>query len=263
MRMDAEVMAGNTGGDDGRDDFAHFRRLAAAIGVAQHHPAGAGLVSGCGTGQRIIRIGLVAIEEMLAIDQRLAAGGKHCLDAVLDRLEVFLIGTAERHAHMVIPAFGHKTDGIAFGLQQGGEPRIIGRRDAGALGHAEGDEFGIAGTLLVEEGRVRRVGAGITALDIIDAELVEQRGNGNLVLDGKIHTGCLLPVAQCGVEESDLFACHVRASPGRSVSCCAPHPATATFSPLAGRRELPHRFHILNTVGDARSLSPQAGRGLG
>jgi hypothetical protein len=61
------------------DDLAHLVRLGAAIGVAQHDPARACLVGRLGAGQRIVRIGLVAVEEMLAIDHRLLAGGD-CLD---------------------------------------------------------------------------------------------------------------------------------------------------------------------------------------
>jgi hypothetical protein len=43
---------------------------------------------------------------------------------------------------------------------------------------------------------VGRIGAGIAALDIIDAELVEHPGNGDLVLDRKIDAGRLLAVTQ-------------------------------------------------------------------
>src|SRR5262249_44412574 len=71
---------------------------------------------------------------------------------------------------------------------------------------------------LREEGGVGRVGAGIAALDIVDAERVEQRGNGDLVLDGEVDAGRLLTVAQRGVEEVKSFFAHVVLPAKRSVA---------------------------------------------
>ena len=57
--------------------------------------------------------------------------------------------------------------------------------------------------LFGEEFRVRRVRARIAAFDIVDAELVEQLGDGLLVLKREIDARRLLAVAERGVEEVD------------------------------------------------------------
>lgn len=113
---------------------------------------------------------------------------------------------------MIIPALGDKTDRIALGAQQRAQARVVGGGDAGALGHAEGDEGGLVGAPALEELRIRGIGAGISALDIIHAELIKQRRNRDLVLDGKVDAGRLLPVPKRRVEEIDAFPGHVSIS---------------------------------------------------
>ena len=110
MRMDAEIIAGNAGFDHFADNARHLKRLRAAIGVAQHHPARAGFVCGFGAGERVFGVGLVAVKEMLAVDQHFLASGGDGFDRVGDVFEILLIGAAERDAHMVIPALGDKAD---------------------------------------------------------------------------------------------------------------------------------------------------------
>src|SRR6267143_856206 len=61
-------------------------------------------------GERIVGIGLVAVEEVLAVEQNLAAfllGGG---DAVADRGEVLPERGLERDAHVIIPRFGDEAD---------------------------------------------------------------------------------------------------------------------------------------------------------
>ena len=62
--------------------------------------------------------------------------------------------------------------------------------------------------MLGKEGGVGRVGTGIAAFDIVDAELVEQSGDGDLVLDRKVDAWRLLAITQCGVEEKEALAAH-------------------------------------------------------
>ena len=112
VRMDAEMAAGH-GFRHGTDDLGHLAGQRAAIGVAQHHPARAGRVGFRGAGQRIGRIGLVAVEEVLAVDQhflaRRAAPPRRCL---ADRLEVLLVAAAQRHAHVIVPGLGDEAGGL-------------------------------------------------------------------------------------------------------------------------------------------------------
>ena len=111
---------------------------------------------------------------------------------------------------MIVPALGDIADGIRLRAVERGDAGIIGRRHAGPLGHAEGDEAGAFGAFALEKCGVGRIGAGIAALHVVDAEIVQHAGNGDLVLDREVDAGRLLPVAQCRVEEIDAFACHVR-----------------------------------------------------
>ena len=198
--------AGHAMGNDGRDDFADFRRLGAAIGIAQHDPAGAGIIGGFGAGQRIGRIGLVTVEEMLTVDHRFLAGGNDSLDRGLDRFEIFRVGAAKCDADVIVPALGDQTDRVALRLQKAGQPRIVGGGHAGALGHAEGDETGFLRALFAEEFGIGRIGTRIAAFDIIHAEIIQHRRNRDLVLNGKINARRLLAVAQRGVEEVDAFS---------------------------------------------------------
>ncbi len=201
MGMDAEPIAGNAGSNYLRNDIAHFGRLGAAIGVAQHHPAGAGIVGGFCAGERIVAVGLEAVEEMLAIDHRFAAGGNGALDRIADAGEVFLVGRAERDTHVIVPALGDEADRVGLGFEQRGKARIVRGRHPWPARHAEADEGGTLRALFREEFGVGRVGAGIAALDIVDAEFVEEFGNGDLVGDRKIDARRLLAVAQGRVEE--------------------------------------------------------------
>ena len=62
--------------------------------------------------------------------------------------------------------------------------------------------------LLLEEGGVGRVGAGIAALDIVDAELVEHAGDRDLVLEREVDAVRLRAVAQRRVEQVEALFSH-------------------------------------------------------
>ena len=83
MGMDADVAARDVF-DDIADDGLDLVRHGPAIGVAQHHPARAGIIGRPGAGQREFAVLPVAVEEMFAIDHHLAAGGFRSSDAVAD-----------------------------------------------------------------------------------------------------------------------------------------------------------------------------------
>ena len=117
MGMNAEVGAGNSF-RHGTYDFGDFGGHGAAIGVTQHHPARTGVMGGFGAGERVIRIGLVAIEEVFAIHEHFLAGEDGGLHGLTDGVEIFLVGAAQRHAHMIIPGFRHKANGLGVGADQ-------------------------------------------------------------------------------------------------------------------------------------------------
>src|SRR6202042_1629845 len=104
---------------------------------------------------------------------------------------------------------------------------------AGAPGHAERGEAGMIELwLLGKEFGVGGIGAGIAALDIVDAEIVEHFGDQLLVAQREVDAIGLRPVAQRGVEQIEAFAAHVGApglAPSPSVFCIV---VLASHSPL-------------------------------
>ena len=54
---------------------ADLGRQRAAVGVAEHHPAGAGVERGLQAGERVVGVGPPAVEEVLGVEERLAALG--------------------------------------------------------------------------------------------------------------------------------------------------------------------------------------------
>ena len=71
--------------------------------------------------------------------------------------------------------------------------------------------------LLGKEFGVGRIGAGITALDVIDAEFVQHAGDQLLVMQREIDAVGLRAVAQRGVEQIEAFAAH-EGTPGAAAS---------------------------------------------
>ena len=232
MGMDADMAAGNMLHHAANDGFDLVRH-GAAIGVAQHDPARAGLVGRFRAGDREFRILLVAVEEMLAIDHHLAAGRFRGTHAVADRGEVFLIRGLERDAHLIGRGFRDEADRIGLGFDQRRQPRIVRGRAAGTARHAERREARMFELrLLGKEFGIGRIGAGIAALDIVDAELVQHPGDDLLVVQREIDAIGLRAVAQRGVEQIKAFAAHVGppgAAPSPSVFCIV---VLASHSPL-------------------------------
>ena len=201
MGMDAEMLARHAGGDHARATMSRISDGCVpplvSQSTTQRAPASIGRL---GAGERIVGIGLVAVEEMLAIDHRLLAGGDRRLDGVADAVEVFLVGAAERDVDMVVPALGDKADGIGLRAASSAaspdrwRPK---RRPAWSCRRRRSRRVSVR--FFGEEGGVGRVGAGIAALDIVDAEFVEHAGQWR---------SCPRPRSRC------------RASAGRRAMSC-------------------------------------------
>ena len=71
MRVDAKMRSRHMRGGR-RDDGLDLMRERSAIGIAEDDPAGSSLISGLATLQRVSLVGLETVEEMLAVEQRLA-----------------------------------------------------------------------------------------------------------------------------------------------------------------------------------------------
>ena len=82
----------------------------------KNDPARARVIRRFRTMQRIDRIGLIAVEEMLAVDQRLAPGAADRLDRGGDGFEVLFARDAERNLDVIVPGLRHEAHGIRAGL---------------------------------------------------------------------------------------------------------------------------------------------------
>ena len=102
MGVDADMIARDDL-DHLCDDLLHFMRQSTAVGVAEHDPSGAFLISRPGTGERELRVCLVAVEEMLAVEHHLSAVAFGRAHAVTDGGEVLLWAGFERDTDMIIP----------------------------------------------------------------------------------------------------------------------------------------------------------------
>jgi hypothetical protein len=213
--VDAEVRARHVLDDVG-DDRLDFVRQRAAVGVAQHDPARARVERGLGDGQRVVAVALVAVEEVLTVDHALRTGRAHGGDTFGDAREVLVVGDAEGDADVIVPGLGDEAGSLGptqfYGLQGALEARVVGDRASGPLGHAEGGENGAALKLrrAVEQRCIGVVGAGIAALDVVEAEAVEHARNAAFVVERKVDAGGLRAVAQRGVEQIEAISGHQR-----------------------------------------------------
>ncbi len=234
MGVDADVASGDAARHLA-DDALHLVGQGSAIGVAAHDPSGPGLMGRDRAAQRVVGIGFVAVEEMLAIHQRFAAALPCGADALGDARDVVVERTAERHMHVVVPGLGHEHDRIGRSLQGRREARIVARRASGALRHAEGGQLRAKLRRIGEEGRIERIGARIATLDVIEAEVVEQGRDRPLVGEREIDPGGLGAVAERGVEQRQVIArCRWRHGGGLAPASRSSSVVLASHSPLTG-----------------------------
>ena len=209
--VDAEPVAGDAGGDDRGGDLADLGRQRAAVGVAEHHPAGAGVERRLEAGERVVGVGLPAVEEVLGVEQRLAALGLQEADRGGDVVAVLLEADPERGGDVEVVGLADEADRGRAGVDDAGEDLVVRGGAAGALGHAEGGQAGVAQRRDGgEEGAVGGVGARPAAFDVVDAEAVERLADPALVLDGEVDALALLAVAEGGVVEVEALAGHAQ-----------------------------------------------------
>jgi hypothetical protein len=91
-------------------------------------------------GERKIGLCLVAVEEMLAVEQHFTAFGFCRANAVADRGEGFFFRRLDRHAHVIVPRFCDEADGVGLRIEERDEAGIVRGRAAGPPRHAEGGE---------------------------------------------------------------------------------------------------------------------------
>ncbi len=212
LGMDAEPGTGLL--QDVGDGVLDLPGQGAAVGVAEHHHVGAGLVRGADHGKRVVTVSPEAVEEVLAVDENAAALFTQVSHAVAEHLQVLVEGGAQGQLHVAVVGLGDEGDHGGAGIDQCGQLEILCSADAGAAGGAEGDQLRVLQVELVagacEELGVPGVGPGPAAFDEADAEVVQVPGDGEFVRDGQIDALALRAVAQGGVEDVEGLVNHVR-----------------------------------------------------
>ena len=150
----------------------------------------------------------VAVEEVLGVEDDLAALLGEEADRVGDHRQVLLLRRLEHVAHLDGGGFPDERHDRRLAREHGLEGRVARGLAADAAGRAEGDELGVLQPHVAharEELRLLRIGAGVSALDVVDAELVELPDDRELVLDGEGEAFHPEAVAKGGVVEPDPF----------------------------------------------------------
>ena len=141
MGVDADMIAGNFL-HHLRDDFLDLVWQRAAVGVAQHHPARARLVSG--PARRRAHMSVWPCSRRKNARNRPAPRdprSRRLHDAAIDSRFSALRRT-ECDAHMEVPCLRNEAHCIRLGIEKRCKPRIVGGRAAWPLGHAESRENG-------------------------------------------------------------------------------------------------------------------------
>jgi hypothetical protein len=211
VAVDAEVAAGDAGGDDLCRDAADLFGQGAAVGVAQDDPAGAGGVGGLQAGEGVGRVGAVAVEEMLGVEEGFAAPGDGVGDGGGDGGEVLVEGGAQGGGDVEVVGLADEADGRGLGVEDRGQDVVVLGRAADAGGHAEGGEGGAGLGRGAEEFAVGGVGAGPAAFDVVDPQGIEGAGDLGLLGGRELDALGLLAVAEGGVEEGEALGGHGRA----------------------------------------------------
>jgi hypothetical protein len=169
-----------------RDGGGDETGQAATVGITQGQPVRARVGGGTHGGQGVVAIGAEAVEEVLGVEDDFLAVLFQKRHAVGDHGQVVFGRGAEHVGHVQKPGLAKDGHGGRAGGHQGLHVLVVGRRLLGVAGAAEGGQLGLLEAQLggaAKEFHVLGIRAGIAALDVLDAEPVEQPGNLDLVLD--------------------------------------------------------------------------------
>ena len=199
--------------DDGPDLLGH----GAAVGVAEDEELGAGLGRGLEGLERVAGVGLPAVEEVLGVEDHLAARSAEIGDALGDHLEVLFLSGVQDLGGVERRRLADDGDGRSTGSQERRQALVLLHRRAFAPGHAERTDPGAGGGLLgdpLEVVGVLRVRRRIAPLDVVEAEAIQPPRQQELVLEGETDSLALGAVAQGRVV--DLNSTHGRDHPGQT-----------------------------------------------
>ena len=185
---------------DGGDDVAEFVRHHAAVGVAQRDQVGAGLHGRPDHFQGVVRVGPVAVEEVLGVEEDPLPVLAQVGDRVRDHREVLLQRGPQGEKDVPVVTLGDKGHDRRARFAQRGDQGVVGRLHAGPAGRAERGELRVLevqfGDGAAEELGVLRDRAGPAALDEPDTELVQLPRDDELVGHAEVQALLLRAVSQ-------------------------------------------------------------------
>src|SRR5581483_10219247 len=193
-----------------RDSRANLARQPAAVGVAEHDPVGAAVLRGLEAVERVLGVRAKAVEKMLRVEDNFFDPLLHVGNRIRDDLQVRFQTDAEIFANVEVPRLTDERDRRSLGFDQRLEAQVLRRFGRRLACHAERRDLGVAELEpfdSLEELRVARVRSRKAAFDVVDADLVELRGDAQLVFQRKGDVFRLAAVAQRRiVDENVLFS---------------------------------------------------------
>jgi len=190
--------------EHGRDDSLDLVGEGPPVRVAQDERLGARLLGSLEDAERELRVRLVAVEEVLGVQEHPEVVGAQEGHRVGHHRHRFVEGGAERVDDMHLRRLGHDADRPGLGLHQVTQRPVVLGPDTGTPGRAECHQRGPGQAELLrgagEELGVLGVGAGPATLDEGHSQVVELLGHPQLVVDGQRQTLLLGPVPQRRVE---------------------------------------------------------------
>ena len=195
------------------DDRQEFIGQGAAVRVAQDEGPAAGLAGGTERCQRVLAIGLEAVEEVLGVVHALAAGVDDEADRVRDHVEVLGRGCPQHLGDVEQPALAEDRDNRRLGRDELTQVRVVLRSVGAVTGRAECSEPGrLPGHPLggLEEFDVLRVRAGPAALDVWHPVFVQHAGDAQLVGERQGDVLALRSITQGRVVEGNGLVGHGR-----------------------------------------------------
>ncbi len=178
----------------------------AAVGVAEDDDRGAGILGGVERLQGVLRVVLVAVEEVFGVVEDLAAGGAAERDRVGDHAQVLFEGGADHLADVHVPGLADDGDDGRLRIEQGLEARVVLGPGVLAPRHAKGGDSRVPQRELLDLLKILEVlgvGERVTALDEVNAEFIEAARDEQLVLEREVDALALAAVAKGGVVDRD------------------------------------------------------------
>jgi hypothetical protein len=179
----------------------------AAVGVAQHEVSRRPLLGGrLEHPQRELGVVLVAVEEVLGVEEHPQAGGLEERDRLGHHRDALVERGAQRLGHVEVRALAddaHRRRAGVDQVAQGGVVVDLAQRLAGGAERHQRRRRQRSSAGPPEELLVLRVGSGPAALDPVHAEPVELLGDAQLVVDRERDALELGTVAQRRVEDLD------------------------------------------------------------